>query len=79
MGIQTQFGPQKPPAPLYRRGEPNHCPGCGGTHWLVGRRTTECARCDTAIENKDAEIQTMLKPQPRKPLWLFLLDRIIFS
>ncbi|WP_300113387.1 hypothetical protein [Sphingobium sp.] len=34
---------------LYRLAETNHCPGCGGSHWLVGRQSAECARCATAI------------------------------
>ncbi|MFY9350087.1 MAG: hypothetical protein WBL20_14370 [Sphingobium sp.] len=34
---------------LYRPAETNCCPGCGGSHWLVGRTMAECARCATAI------------------------------
>lgn len=34
---------------LYRRAEPNHCPGCGRSQWLVGRSTAECANCGTAL------------------------------
>ncbi|WP_448658215.1 hypothetical protein ACPVPU_12175 [Sphingomonas sp. CJ99] len=33
----------------YHADEPNHCPGCGNSHWLVGRITAECAHCATAI------------------------------
>lgn len=33
----------------YRDGEINHCPGCGRTHWLIGRTTAECAFCATAL------------------------------
>ena len=33
----------------YRRGEANHCPGCGGSHWSIGRSTVECAFCGTAL------------------------------
>ncbi len=33
----------------YRPLEPNHCPGCGGNHWLIGRTTAECAFCATAL------------------------------
>lgn len=29
--------------------ERNVCPGCGRSHWLVGRMTAECAFCATAI------------------------------
>ncbi len=34
---------------VYRKGEHNHCPGCGKSHWIVGRSTSECAFCGTAI------------------------------
>jgi hypothetical protein len=33
----------------YRDGEANHCPGCGRTHWLIGRMMAECAFCATAL------------------------------
>jgi len=33
----------------YRPSQVNHCPGCGHTHWLVGRTTAECAYCATAL------------------------------
>ena len=29
--------------------EVNRCPGCGRTHWLVGRVSAECAFCATAL------------------------------
>ena len=35
--------------PLYYAGESNHCPGCGGMHWHIGRVSAECARCETAL------------------------------
>lgn len=34
---------------VYRQGERNFCPGCGRSHWLVGRISAECAFCSTAI------------------------------
>lgn len=34
---------------FYRRGEVNHCPGCGRTHWYIGRISAECAFCGTAL------------------------------
>lgn len=34
---------------LYREHEVNHCPGCGRTHWLIGRMLAECAFCSTAM------------------------------
>lgn len=33
----------------YHEGEVNHCPGCGRTHWHIGRLTAECAFCSTAL------------------------------
>lgn len=27
----------------------NPCPGCGKSHWIVGRLTAECAFCATAL------------------------------
>jgi len=34
---------------VYREGEVNHCPGCGRTHWIIGRQLAECAFCTTAL------------------------------
>jgi hypothetical protein len=34
---------------VYHSGEVNHCPGCGRTHWHVGRLSAECAFCGTAL------------------------------
>lgn len=33
----------------YRPGQVNHCPGCGRTHWYVGRVSAECGFCATAL------------------------------
>jgi hypothetical protein len=33
----------------YHPQEPNHCPGCGKSHWMIGRLTAECAFCGTAL------------------------------
>jgi hypothetical protein len=33
----------------YRPQEVNHCPGCGKSHWMIGRMTAECAFCGTAL------------------------------
>ena len=27
----------------------NHCPGCGRSHWYIGRAMAECAVCETAL------------------------------
>ena len=34
---------------VYRENEVNHCPGCGRTHWYVGRTLAECGFCQTAL------------------------------
>ena len=34
---------------VYRENEVNHCPGCGRTHWYLGRMLAECAFCGTAL------------------------------
>jgi hypothetical protein len=33
----------------YRAHEVNHCPGCGRSHWIIGRLLAECAFCSTAL------------------------------
>ena len=39
---------------VYREGEVNHCPGCGRTHWIIGRVSAECAFCSTALPLREA-------------------------
>lgn len=34
---------------VYREKEVNHCPGCGRSHWFVGRVSAECGFCGTAL------------------------------
>lgn len=34
---------------VYRLNEVNHCPGCGRTHWMLGRSLAECGFCATAL------------------------------
>ena len=34
---------------VYRENEVNHCPGCGRSHWYVGRVSAECGFCSTAL------------------------------
>ena len=38
----------------YRPHQVNACPGCGRSHWLVGRLMAECAFCATALPLMDA-------------------------
>lgn len=35
---------------LYRPVGSNYCPGCGRSHWYVGRNSAECAFCATALD-----------------------------
>ena len=57
---------------LYRPGEINHCPGCGRTHWYIGRLSAECAFCSTAVALADTGMTgvgvlhpyTRLRPLP---------------
>jgi hypothetical protein len=34
---------------VYRENATNHCPGCGRSHWLIGRLMAECGFCGTAL------------------------------
>jgi hypothetical protein len=34
---------------VYRPGGANYCPGCGHSHWYVGRSSAECAFCAVAL------------------------------
>lgn len=42
---------------VYRAGEVNHCPGCGRTHWMIGRLSAECAFCSTALPLAETQYQ----------------------
>jgi len=35
--------------PLYHFDIVNRCPGCGRSHWHVGRFSAECVVCETAL------------------------------
>jgi hypothetical protein len=51
---------------VYHDGEVNHCPGCGHTHWIIGRVSAECAFCSTALPLKEAFTQG---PAPAPVFW----------
>jgi len=38
---------------VYRENEVNRCPGCGRSHWYVGRLSAECGFCGTALPLAD--------------------------
>lgn len=35
--------------PTFQKGEVNRCPGCGRSHWWIGKSSAECAFCGTAL------------------------------
>jgi hypothetical protein len=39
---------------VYRENEVNRCPGCGRSHWYVGRLSAECGFCGTALPRVEA-------------------------
>ena len=39
---------------VYRVNASNHCPGCGRSHWYIGRVTAECGFCGTAVPLAEA-------------------------
>lgn len=38
---------------VYRHDEVNRCPGCGRSHWYIGRLLAECGFCATALPLAD--------------------------
>jgi len=34
---------------VYHENGVNRCPGCGRSHWLIGRMLAECSFCGTAL------------------------------
>ena len=51
---------------VYRSNESNHCPGCGRSHWYIGRMSAECGFCGTAVPLAETYRQEALVPTPRK-------------
>ena len=39
---------------VYRANASNQCPGCGRSHWYVGRMSAECGFCGTAVPLAEA-------------------------
>ena len=56
--MESRRGPFNPSVrgyhAVYRENEVNHCPGCGRTHWYLGRMLAECAFCETALPLQEA-------------------------
>lgn len=51
---------------VYRINEPNHCPGCGRSHWYIGRVSAECGFCGTAVPLAEARHDEATAPAPRR-------------
>jgi hypothetical protein len=52
---------------VYRADASNHCPGCGRSHWYIGRISAECGFCGTAIPLAEAATHEMVSAGPRRP------------
>ena len=50
---------------VFRQNETNHCPGCGRSHWHVGRISAECGFCGTALPFAELEYSW----SGRRPAW----------
>jgi hypothetical protein len=44
---------------VYHAEAVNHCPGCGRTHWIIGRMSAECAFCATALPLAEASFRSV--------------------
>lgn len=51
---------------VYRANTSNHCPGCGRSHWYIGRVSAECGFCGTAIPLAEARREDKASFTPRK-------------
>lgn len=50
---------------VYRANTDNHCPGCGRSHWYIGRVSAECGFCGTAIPLAEARRDEAVHPTHR--------------
>ncbi len=56
---------------VYREQQTNYCPGCGHTHWYIGRLMAECAFCQTALPLENAPMiggNQMIRTVRRRPV-----------
>lgn len=51
---------------VYRTNSDNHCPGCGRSHWYIGRISAECGFCGTAIPLAEARRDEPVSPSQRR-------------
>ncbi len=54
---------------VYRQDKVNHCPGCGRTHWHVGRLMAECGFCATALPLAEASLRGSGHSRSYSPVW----------
>ena len=54
MASKFLFAPDQRGFHISYKGDGQDCPGCGHSHWLVGRMMAECAFCGTALPIKGA-------------------------
>ena len=59
---------------VYRENQVNHCPGCGRTHWYVGRISAECGFCSTALPLAEATSWGGVGTHSRNQRPIFLAD-----
>ena len=59
--------------PIYHRGSVNHCPGCDGVQWYIGRISAECAFCGTALPLQEAMAK---QAGPFRDLGIFDRERL---
>jgi hypothetical protein len=52
---------------VYRANASNHCPGCGRSHWYIGRVSAECGFCGTAIPLAEARRDQGVSSAQRRP------------
>ena len=50
---------------VYRANASNHCPGCGRSHWYIGRVSAECGFCGTAVPLAEARHDDGVQAGPR--------------
>ena len=47
---------------VYRINADNHCPGCGRSHWYIGRLSAECGFCGTAVPLAETSVVEAAAP-----------------
>jgi len=52
---------------VYRINADNHCPGCGRSHWYIGRISAECGFCGTAVPLAETRHDEAPSAAPRRP------------